>query len=145
MKDNVYLAGPMEDVSKEEMCGWRLEATRILNSVNIPSLDPTRRVSYHDELQGYLGDEMRTLNVSRRIFKQDMQDIANSRVILADVRRSTGRGTGTAMELMFAHTENKIIILWSDSEDYPHPFIMSVATEIHHTLDDCIEAVRGYF
>ena len=78
--------------------------------MDITALDPTRRVSFHDEL--YLGEQHTPVqSTCRRIFKMDMQDIANSNVILADIRRDSGRGTGTAMELMFAHIKNKIIIL----------------------------------
>ena len=145
MKDNVYLAGPMENLTERQMKGWRRQAGAALEYYGIPYLDPTRRISFHDQLNKVLGDEMRTLNISRRIFKQDMQDIANSRIVLADTRRSSGKGTGSAMELMFAHTENKIIIIWSDPDDYPHPFIMSIATEIHHNLDQAIEACKAYY
>lgn len=144
-KDYVYLAGPMEDVSATEMKGWRNDATFSLNSLDIPVLDPTRRISFHNQLSGTLQDQVRGMNICRRIFKQDLQDIADSRVILADVRRSTGRGTGTSMELMFAHTKNKIIILWSDEGDYPHPFIEAIATEKHYSLEDAIEAIKSYY
>jgi len=145
MKDYVYLAGPMEDAQYEDMVGWRKYATASLLTHDINCLDPTRRVSYHEELQGVLGAERRVMNVSRRIFKQDMKDIASSRVILADIRRSSGRGTGTSMELMFGHTEHKIMIMWGSKEDFPHPFIQSMATEIHYDLDEAIEAVKGYY
>jgi len=129
----------------EDMIAWRREAADILLYNKIDCLDPTRRIAFHTQLQGVVGDQIRTMNVCRRIFKQDMQDIADSRVVLADIRRSSGRGTGTSMELMFAHTENKIIILWADPEDKPHPFINSVATEIHYTLEEACEAIKDYY
>ena len=110
----VYLAGAMEDVSVEEMKGWREEAAEFLELRDIPSFDPTRRVCFHDQVGEFLEDEVRSMNISRRIFKQDLQDIAQSTVILADVRRCAGRGTGTSMELMYAHMKNKIIVMISD-------------------------------
>lgn len=141
MKKFVYLAGPMEDCSVRRMTGWRIRASNILDA---PTLDPTRRVSFHDEL--YLGEQHTPVqSTCRRIFKMDMQDIANSTVVLADIRRSSGRGTGTAMELMFAHTKNKIIILWADKDDFIHPFYESIYTEKHFELDDCLEAIRHYY
>lgn len=144
MKNYVYLAGPMEDCTKEYMIGWREEAAAYLKGAEIESLDPTRRVAFHDEL--YLG-EMHTpvQSVCRRIFKMDMQDIANSSVVLADIRRSSGRGTGTSMELMFAHTKNKIIILWADEDDLIHPFYESIYTEKYFKLDECLEAIFNYY
>lgn len=112
--------------------------------MEIDSLDPTRRVSFHDEL--YLGEQHTPVqSVCRRIFKMDMQDIANSTVVLADIRRDSGRGTGTSMELMFAHMKNKIIILWADKDDLIHPFYESIYTEKYFELEDCLDAITNYY
>jgi nucleoside 2-deoxyribosyltransferase len=115
-----------------------------LGALGINSLDPTRRVSFHEEL--FLSEKQtESQNTCRRIFKMDMQDIANSTVVLADVRRSSGRGTGTSMELMFAHTKNKIIILWADKDDYIHPFYESIYTEKYFSLEKCIDSITYYY
>ena len=144
MKKYVYLAGPMEDCSPKRMTSWRMHCETKLNQMEISTLDPTRRVSFHDEL--YLGEQHTPIqSTCRRIFKMDMQDIASSTVVLADIRRDSGRGTGTAMELMFAHMKNKIIILWSNKNDHIHPFYESIYTEKHFELDDCIEAISYYY
>ena len=74
-----------------------------------------------------------------------MQDIANSTVVLADVRRDSGRGTGTAMELMFAHMKNKVIILFAGHNDFIHPFYESIYTEKYFCLDECIDAISNYY
>lgn len=144
MKNYVYLAGPMEDCTKTWMKEWRTQASNTLAHLQIDTLDPTRRVTFHDEL--YLGEQHTPVqSACRRIFKMDMQDIANSTVVLADVRRSSGRGTGTSMELMFAHIKNKIIILWADEDDLIHPFYESIYTEKYFTLEECIEAISFYY
>jgi len=145
MKVQVYLAGPMEDCSTEHMTGWRERVACALEFSEIETLDPTRRVSFHDQLGDNLQDLTKTMNTCKRIFKQDLQDIAESKIVLADVRRSSGRGTGTSMELMFAHTKNKIIILWADEGDFIHPFYEAMATEKHYNLVDAIEAVGMYY
>ena len=145
MRDYTYLAGPMEDVSKDHMISWRAKTTYELGLSGIQTLDPTRRISFHDQLEPFLQDDHRGTNVCKRIFKQDLQDIAESKSIIADVRRSSGRGTGTSCELMFAHTKNKIIILWADEDDFPHPFLEAMATEKHYNLEDAIEAVKTYY
>lgn len=145
MKDYVYLAGPMEDVSVDHMTSWRAKASYELGLVDINTLDPTRRISFHDQLEPFLQDDHRGMNVCKRIFKQDLQDIAESKAIIADVRRASGRGTGTSCELMFAHMKNKIIILWADEDDFPHPFLEAMATEKHYNLEDAIEAVKTYY
>jgi nucleoside 2-deoxyribosyltransferase len=145
MKDHVYLAGPMEDCSVDHMTGWRIDAQLWLGFADISALDPTRRVSFHDQLGDNLQDVTKTMNICKRIFKQDLHDIASSRVVLADVRRDSGRGTGTSMELMFAHMKNKIIILWADEGDLIHPFYEAMATEKHYNLGDAIDAVKEYY
>jgi len=145
MKNYVYLAGPMEDCSVEVMTRWRQAATDNLLHSDIQTLDPTRRISFHDELTKNLQDVTKTMNACKRIFKQDLQDIANSKVVLADVRRNSGRGTGTSMELMFAHTKNKIIILWAQEDDFIHPFYEAMATEKHYSFYDAVDAVKEYF
>jgi nucleoside 2-deoxyribosyltransferase len=145
MKNQVYLAGPMEDCTADHMTGWRTEAQLKLDFAGISSLDPTRRVSFHDQLGDNLQDVTKTMNICKRIFKQDLHDIADSRVVLADVRRDSGRGTGTSMELMFAHMKNKIIILWANDGDFVHPFYEAMATEKHYNLEDAIEAVQEYY
>ena len=144
MKNYVYLAGPMEDCTKLRMKRWRTQASNCLDSLGINCLDPTRRVSFHDEL--YLGETQTPVqSTCRRIFKMDMQDIANSTVVLADVRRDSGRGTGTSMELMFAHMKNKIIILWAGKNDLIHPFYESIYTEKYFSLEECLDAIAYYY
>lgn len=145
MKNQVYLAGPMEDCTTEAMTNWRLRATEYLDMADIATLDPTRRVSFHDQLGDNLQDVTKTMNICKRIFKQDLHDIADSRVVLADVRRDSGRGTGTSMELMFAHMKNKIIILWANEGDFIHPFYEAMATEKHYALYDALDAVKEYY
>jgi len=145
MKDYVYLAGPMEDCTEEHMTGWRELATKELDFAGIKTLDPTRRVSFHEQLSEHLQNVTKTMNICKRIFKQDLQDIALSKVVFADVRRNSGRGTGTSMELMFAHMKNKIIILWANEGDFIHPFYEAMATEKHYDLDLAICAAMEYY
>jgi nucleoside 2-deoxyribosyltransferase len=145
MKDQVYLAGPMEDCTEDHMTGWRQLTANALKLSDINSLDPTRRVSFHDQLGENLQDLTKTMNTCKRIFKQDLQDIAESKVVLADVRRDSGRGTGTSMELMFAHMKNKIIILWANEGDFIHPFYEAMATEKHYSLQEAVDSVRLYY
>jgi hypothetical protein len=146
-KNHTYLAGPMEDVSVDHMTSWRILASERLDAAGIDYLDPTRRVSFHDQLKGvdYLQEVVKGMNICKRIFKQDLEDIASSKVMLVDARRSSGKGTGTAMETMFAHTKNKIIIIWCDPEDPPHPFYEAMYSEKHYTLEDAIDAVMEYY
>ena len=141
MTNSVYLCGGMEGFTTDEMKGWRATATSHLSYAGINTLDPTRRVSFHlDKGVRY------TNNEAKRIVKQDLQDIANSTVILADMRESQpGKRWGSMAEIAHSHTKNKIIIVWIDKEDQRHPFLEFYATEIYTSLDECLDAVTTYF
>ena len=137
-KQYTYLAGPMEGLTLEQMTEWRRHATHQLFLKDIDTLDPTRRVSYHDQRDHAYA--------ASRVVKHDLQDIAFSSVILADLRDSTpGRKWGTVCEIAHAHTKNKIIIVVTDPMQFKHPFIEFYATEIHHDLDSAIDAVATYY
>jgi hypothetical protein len=137
-RQHVYLAGSIEGLTYEEMTGWRKYATQQLKLKGIDTLDPTRRITYHDQKD--------KAYAAARVVKHDLQDIHNSSVILVDLRDSTpGRKWGTVCEVAHSHTKNKIIIAVTDKEQFKHPFIEFYATEIHHSLDDAIEAVSTYF
>jgi hypothetical protein len=137
-KQYVYLAGAIEGLTREQMEGWRKHATRKLFFKDIDTLDPTRRVTYHDQAKNDY--------TANRVVKHDLQDIAHSSVILADLRDSTpGRKWGTICEVAHSHTKNKIIICVTDMGQFKHPFVEFYATEIYHDLDEAIEAVATYF
>jgi hypothetical protein len=139
--DATYLCGGMEHLTDEQMRGWRTVATEQLKLRGITTLDPTRRAPLH-----LIGVE-RTRNLARRIVKADLQDIAHSRVILADLRDSSkgGRRWGSIAEIAHGHTKNKIIIVLLDKEQDVHPFVDFYATEIVHTLEEGIDAVEEYY
>jgi len=137
-KQHVYLAGPMEGLTYEEMTEWRNEATYLLNLADIDTLDPTRRIAYHNQLKNDY--------TAGRVVKHDLQDIAYSSVILANLKDSTpGKKWGTVCEIAHAHTKNKIIIVVTDENQFKHPFIEFYATEIYNDLTDAIEAVTTYY
>ena len=140
-KEHVYLAGPIEGLSREQAIEWRLKASFELSNVGIDTLDPTRRASFVDS-SDYLTHE----NAARRIWKSDLQDIAYSTVILANLSDSLpGKKWGTVCEIAHAHTKNKIIIVVINEGQFKHPFITQYATEVHTNLDDAIEAVKEYY
>jgi len=138
----VYLAGPMAGMSGDEMKQWRNYAKFHLNCAGIDILDPTRRTPYHLSILDDTGLEH---NIAKRIFKQDLRDIARCEVILVDMRNHEGvKAQGTSAEIMFCHMKNKTIIMWKNPEDKLNPFMTAMATEVHNSIDDAIEAVIEY-
>jgi hypothetical protein len=137
-KQYVYLAGSMEGLTKEEMSEWRLYTAARLSLHEIDVLDPTRRISFHDQKDSEYA--------AARVVKHDLQDIAFSSVVLVDLRDSTkGRKWGTVCEMAHSHTKNKIIVVVMDPGQFRHPFVEFYATEIHYNLDDAIDAVITYY
>ena len=138
----VYLAGPMAGLRPTVMKGWREIARLDLEAAQIPVLDPTRRITYHEQT---LNDKGLNHNAANRIFKQDLRDIARCEVLLVDMRdHHNAKSQGTAAEMMFAHMKNKIIIVWKDKNDSLNPFITAMATEVYNTLSDAIDAAIDY-
>jgi nucleoside 2-deoxyribosyltransferase len=140
--NGVYLAGPMAGLSSDEMKGWRNRARLDFVAADIMFLDPARRVTYHQQV---LEDSGHEINISKRIFKQDLRDISVCDAMLVDMRHhEKAKGQGTAAEVMFAHTENKIIIMFKRPDDDLNPFMAAMATEVHDSLDDAIYAIMEY-
>lgn len=138
----VYLAGPMAGLEPKRMKGWRTYAKDFLEDAGISVLDPTRRISYHDQT---LNDKGLEQNIANRIFKQDLRDIARCEVLLVDMREVPNiKGQGTAAEIMFAHMKNKIIIVWKAPSDQLNPFVTAMATETHITLQSSLGACVEY-
>lgn len=136
----VYLAGSMENVCKDTMHGWRDIATLKFNNEDIQVLDPTRRAAAH------VKDSDATFNKMHRIVQQDLQDISQSRVILADLRDSQpGAKWGTVMELALAHRDRRVVIVLVDEGQFKHPFVYTMATEVHYDLTEAIDACISYY
>jgi len=135
---HVYLAGSIEGIPWSEATEWRIQATEQLSRYEIDCLDPCRRVAF--EKSG----EVR--HADARIFKADLQDIAFSTVVLANLSENIGgKKWGTVAEVAHAHTKNKIIIVILAPGQWVHPFISQYATEIHYSVDEACKAVKEYY
>lgn len=97
----VYLSGPIDGATDNEIFGWRREATAALNNAGIETLDPTR--SFHL----YRGKEEESY---AKIVASDLDDIGRSDYVLAMARKPS---FGTAMEIRAAHAEyRKKVVLF---------------------------------
>jgi hypothetical protein len=65
--------------------------------------------------------------------------------LLVDMRNHhNAKGQGTACEVMFSHMKNKTIIMFKNSHDRINPFMTAMATEVHNSLDEALEACIDY-
>ena len=128
----IYLSGPMAGCTSEEMHGWRNKAKRLFSSVEVGKgvpypecLDPTERdYSQEDVKECY-----------REIVVLDKRDIRCSDVLL--VNWMPGKSmTGTAMEIQYAHSVDKPIVVVLPEGAPVSPWVLYHATKIVKTLDE---------
>ena len=130
----VYLAGSMEHVSLEEAKGWRDIATEILESMDVVTLDPTRRIHNFDK------------RYMKRIFELDLRDIQESDIILANLDNPTIAKHGTAMEVFYAaYVLRKPVVAFKADASTVHPFFESLVTEWRSTVDKACDTILSEY
>lgn len=130
----VYAAGPMEGMTVDAMTGWRNDFKVMLNKEGMVMLDPCRRMPYHN------GD---SINIARSLFKMDLMDIDNSDAVFFDMRRVVGKAWGTSMEMMYAWTKDKPLVVRVRPEEPKHPFIEAMATATVYDLCEAIDTIKS--
>ncbi len=115
----VYLAGPIDGCTDDECKNWRNEiiADRLLEW---HCLDPMRR--------DYRGKE----NLYREIVELDKLVIRNSDVVLVNYTNLKPGSAGTAMEIIYAWTLGKPVVLvyGADNPWPPSPWLQYHCTRI---------------
>jgi nucleoside 2-deoxyribosyltransferase len=140
----VYLAGPIENATHNEMTWWRDLIKKDMSNYDVKFLDPTRREPVHNQKRYAINGRSKR-NLYNRILTQDLMDIEASDIIVANIRAEDGRGIGTAMEIMYtSFSTNKPIIAWAGENDQHHPFYEALITEKYYHLEEVIEALRSY-
>jgi nucleoside 2-deoxyribosyltransferase len=139
MNDHVYLAGPIEGLTHEQMSGWRNQV-KDDRRLKYRVLDPCDREAFHSQV----GDQVQ---LAKRIVFLDELDIRRSRVILMNLSQMNELGLrcwGSICELTYAyHLGIPVVLVLPKPTD--HPFILTYATEIHYDLPSAIDATAAYF
>jgi nucleoside 2-deoxyribosyltransferase len=137
----IYTAGAMEHISKDAMTGWRHKVE--IDFPDAKFLHPTRRAPLHEQIEN---PTLETFSKLKRIVAQDLKDIREADLVLANLRDSEpGKKWGSVMEVALAWEWNKPIIAIVDKDQFKHPFIYTMCTEVHYTVEDAIEAIKEYF
>ena len=122
----VYLAGPIYE--QDDTCiRWRDTAAKLLQQKNIMSLKPTD--------SDYRGKETYP-GMAERIVRKDKGDIVMADTILA---KCDFPSYGTAMEIMFAWSLQKQIIVVTNSQS---PWIQYHADYIFPTVDEALKNIK---
>lgn len=128
----IFLCGPMRGVSRQYALEWRNKAHDLLgNSFYV--------------LHALRGREEReTLPDPRLAVARDKADILRSDIVLVDDSQPNVSMIGTAMEIIFAHSHNKVVIAFGDAhpEDYWLNFHIHGRTD---TLEQACELISAKF
>lgn len=103
----VFLSGPIRGLSREQSLGWRIRATQLLSSFDVNHALRDR-------------EEKETLPDPRLAIIRDKRDIDLSDIVLVNDEFSGVTMIGTAMEIIYAHERNKVIIVFgiANEKDY---------------------------
>lgn len=119
----VYLCGPINGCTDSEAKDWR-EACKMF----FTCIDPMKR--------DYRGKEAGSY---REIVDLDKRDVRNADVLLVNYY---GPSVGTAMEIFYAWTLGKPVVLWCSREATLSPWLRYHSTAIVHSLDDAVAKIR---
>ena len=124
---HLYLAGGIFELTKTKRQNWRNKATQKLKKHYI-IIDPTKQLFTGKELEHR--DE---------IIKNDKRNILKADILLVN---ATQPSWGTAMEILFAYENHKIIIAYTNKPyERTSPWLAYHATIITKTLDESIKIV----
>jgi len=130
----VYLAGPMEHVSKEDAMGWRDKAEFILWHADVITLNPCRRIHNFDK------------RYMKRIFELDLRDIQESDIILVNLDNPTVAKHGTAMEVFYAsYVLRKPVVAFKADASIIHPFFESLVTEWRSDVEKACDTILSEY
>jgi nucleoside 2-deoxyribosyltransferase len=99
----VFLSGPMRGVQRSEALAWRNKVKDILGSK-------------FKVLHAYRGrEEKETITDPRLAIIRDKNDILRSDIVIVNDTYPNASMIGTAMEVFFAHSLNKTIIVFGEA------------------------------
>lgn len=118
-----YLCGPINGCTDSEAMDWRHDI-----SLHFPeSIDPMVRDYRGREHEDY-----------REIVDLDKRDVRNCDVVLVNYVKPS---VGTSMEVFYAWTIGKPVIVWCAEDASISPWLRYHSTTFVHTIDDAIAAI----
>ena len=104
-KKIIFLCGPMRGVDRKLSLGWRKEASKILSSE-------------FTVVHAMRGREIKeTFSDYRAAVARDISDIKNADILLVNDVLDGVSMIGTSMEIFFAHSLNKPIIIFGNAHE----------------------------
>lgn len=104
-KKTVFLSGPIRGLSREDSLGWRNEAVKSLS----------KKFKVLHALRGR--EEKEVFSDPRAAVIRDLNDVENCDVLLVNDTYAEASMIGTAMEVFYAHQNNKPVIIFGNAHD----------------------------
>jgi nucleoside 2-deoxyribosyltransferase len=120
----VYLCGPINGCTDDEATTWR----KYFKGFLAGCIDPMARDYRGRETDNY-----------REIVDLDKRDIRNADIILVNYDKPS---VGTSMEVFYAWTLGKPIVLWCRSDANLSPWLRYHSTAIVHSKDEALAKIR---
>ena len=122
----IYLCGPINGCTDEEATGWREKVKKMYGS----AIDPMKRDYRGKEAESY-----------REIVDLDKRDVRQADVILVNYDKPS---VGTSMEVYYAWTLGKPIIVWCRPDAVISPWLRYHSTRIVHSLPDVVKIIESW-
>ena len=131
-KKVVFLSGPMRGVSRIEGIAWREKARKLLGKD-------------FEVLHAYRGREEReTFPDPRGAVIRDKNDIIRSDIVIVNDTVADASMIGTSMEVFFAHSRDKVVILFGHAHD--EDYWLNYHSHIRvSSLEEACELVKRMF
>ena len=140
-RPKVYLAGPITGLTFGEANGWREEATFKLAVEDIDALNPLRG---KEHLAG-VGPLPNDFDGGHEAVEQDLEDIREAEVVLANFANAREISAGTMAELGYAYAACvPVISVVPRGNPHDHIFVRHMSHSVRRGLDEAIDDVVYY-
>ena len=120
----VYLCGPINGCTDEECTNWRQEMKEHYPS----AIDPMKRDYRGKEAESY-----------REIVDLDKRDVRNADIILVNYVKPS---VGTSMEVLFAWTIGKPVVVWCAADANISPWLRYHSTAFAHSIKEIVDKIN---
>lgn len=144
MNPTVYLAGPISGESYGGATDWRIEMANTLKDLGITAYSPMRgkvyllnETSIEDRYDQYY------LSTIQAIMSRDYFDVNRADALIVNLVGAKKVSIGTVMEVAWAYTNHKPVVLIMEKEGniHHHGMLMQACAYHVETVEEAMEAI----
>lgn len=143
----IYLAGPITGESWAGSTDWREDMITALDRYDMHGVSPLRGKEYlKNETQISDSYENTTLSSSKSIFARDFHDVKRCDALLVNFLGSKKVSIGTVMEITYAWTLRKPVVVVMDVDNiHKHSMLGEASSFILPTLNEAAAVLHTLF